>query len=575
MGNLVRVSLLALGLGLVLGCGRPVDPPPVGAPDQPRGGGVYRRAFSDGFMVLDPGLVKDSFSHEVCRQIFEGLVEFDVETRVIPALAERWEISPDRLQYTFHLRPDARFHDTVGEPPRPTRNGGRSVTAADVAFTFNRLLDPTVPGRRGQAFLVIKGAQTYRDRLTAGSATVVLPPPGESLVTGASQGIEGIEVLGSHTVRFTLEKPFAPFISQLALSNAFIVPIEDALATEIPLASEPVGAGPFVWAGRNGETMRLRANERYYQGRPFLDRVEFPVIPDGIDRFKAFMRGELDHVDVPDQEYVNIKHDPKWSKLFQETSRWGTYYLGFNVRQFPFDQLKVRQAINEAVDREAIVKLILNDRARVAKGVLPPGITAFNPNLRGYSYDLAKARELLAEAGFPNGQGLPPITLQFNQDHVHERTSELIQANLRDLGIDCQVRVVDFQEHLRTVESGEAGFFRMGWTCDYPDPDNFLYTLFHSENRGAGGNFSGYANERVDHLLERARFEVDPKDRIPLYQQAEQLIVDDAPWVFVYHYTTHLLAQPYVHGIVMTPMGSPFIRYRTIHLSKPAGPPAP
>jgi peptide/nickel transport system substrate-binding protein/oligopeptide transport system substrate-binding protein len=259
--------------------------------------------------------------------------------------------------------------------------------------------------------------------------------------------------------------------------------------------------------------------------------------------------------------------------LFQEVSRWGIYYLGFNVEKAPFDNVKVRQAINFAIDRDGIVRLILNERARVANGVLPPGIMGYNPQLKGYSFDPAKARALMAEAGYPEGKGFPEITLQFNRDPQHGRTSELVVANLRDIGINCSLREVDFQEHLKTVEDGSSSFFRMGWTVDYPDPDNFLYSLFHSSNIGPGGNFSRYRNPQLDEILERARFEIEPKDRIPLYQRAEQIVVDDAPWVFVYHYTTHVLTQPGVRGVTITPMGSPFILYRKIWLSPPPAKP--
>ncbi|OIP21819.1 hypothetical protein AUK22_11215 [bacterium CG2_30_54_10] len=532
---------------IVAGCGGSPEPvKPVESKD-PVYGGIYRRAFSDSFLTLDPSFVGDSFSHELCRQMFDSLIEFDEEGKVVPSLAKAWSLSEDHLTYTVRLRNDVRFHATTGADNHPTANGGRLMGAEDVEYTFRRLLDPAVPGRKGKIFSVISGAAAYQ--------------------AGKASSIAGIKVTASDTIEFTLEKPFAPFLSLLALSNAFIVPREDAEALKDGYASAPVGTGPFLWGGQREKTIVLKANPNYFRGRPYLDGIEFPVIEDETERFKAFRRGEFMQADVPDPEYKNIKQDPVLSPYFQEVSRWGVNYLGFNVQKPPFDNVKVRQAINYAVDREAIVKLILNDRARVAKGILPPGIPAYNAAVRGYSLDIDKAKALLTEAGYPDGKGFPEITLWFNRESIHSRTAEFILANLRDVGINCNVHETDFKDHLQAVESGEASFFRMGWTVDYPDPDDFLYALFHSKNVGPGGNFTRYSNPQVDEVLEKARFEIDPKRRNTLYQRAEQMILDEAPWVVVFHYTTHVIVQPYVHGLKLTPMGSPFIPYRSIWMS--------
>ncbi|MBF0499599.1 MAG: ABC transporter substrate-binding protein [Candidatus Riflebacteria bacterium] len=546
---LLRTIFLLFAILFSAGCGEAPPVPggngtPAAESKVPVYGGTFRRAFPSPVITLDPRAIGDSFSHEVARQIFDGLVEFDPEARVVPAIAESWKVSSDRLTYTIKLRNDIRFHATFGAEGRPTNNGGRLLTAEDVSYSFHRLLDPKTKMPRGKLFLVIKGSEAY--------------------AAGSAPNISGIQVLASDSIAISLEKPFAPFLSLLALPNAFIVPREDA---ERPnFGTDPVGTGPFISSGKQGDTLILKANQNYFRGRPYLDRLEFPFIKEEKDSFAMFKRGELMETNVPDPEYKNVKSDPLLAPLFQETSRWGTYYLGMNVTKPPFDNVKVRQAINFAIDRETIVKLILNDRARIAKGVLPPGITAFNPALRGYSYDPERAKKLLAEAGYPDGKGFPEITLQFNRDPSHERSSEFILANLRDIGITCILKEVEFPEHFKSVENGEVSFFRMGWTVDYPDPDNFLYTLFHSKNIGREGNFARYSNPKVDELVERARFEIDPKDRIPLYQRAEQMIVDDAPWVFIYHYTTHVLPQANVRGLHITTMGAQFILYRQIWL---------
>lgn len=539
---------LALLLTLVIfagGCfeNNVVNPP--AASDKPAIGGTYRRAFADSFIVLDPALIKDSNSQEVCRQIYDGLLEFDEQARLQPSLAKEWVISDDKLTYTYNLRDDIRFHKVVAG--KPTLNGGRLLDAQDVLYSFNRLLKPQEDSQAA-FFGMIKGSREFS--------------------AGQAKEIAGIRVVGSHTIEFELEKPFAPFVSLLAMCNAFIVPHEDAEGQPGGLAAFPVGTGAFKWVGREGETLVLAANEDYFRGRPWLDRLEFPVIRDEIERFAAFNEGKLSHVDVPDSQYRNVKQDPQRASLLIESSLWGSNYLGLNLQQPPFDNRLVRQAFNYALDRETIVRLVLNGRAQVANGVLPPGIPGHNDELAGYSYDLAKARKLLAEAGYPDGKGFPEIALQFNRDAIHSRTAEFVLANLRDLGINCTVRELEFGEHLSSVEAGSVAFFRMGWTVDYPDPDSFLYTLFHSSNIGSGYNFSHMKNAELDELLDRARFETSMEKRIPIYHQAEKLIVDEAPWVFLHFYSAHLLRQSEVRNIKLGPMGEALMQYRHIWLAQ-------
>ncbi|GAB4270632.1 MAG: ABC transporter substrate-binding protein [Candidatus Rifleibacteriota bacterium] len=537
--------LILVGIFFMLGCGNEAEVKDSAKPGGPSYGGTYRRAFADSYIILDPAIIKDSNSHEVCRQIYDGLVEFDEKAKPAPAIAESWTISEDKLVYTFKLRNDVKFH--AFSNGKPTKNGGRKLVADDVLYTFKRLLKPSEDSQ-GSFFLVIKGAADF--------------------AAGKTSELTGIKVLADDEIQFELEKPFAPFVSLLGMCNAFIVPHEDAEGEGSDLKITPVGTGPFLWAGKEGENLILTTNPEHFRGRPFLDKIEFLVIQDEAARFKAFKEGKLSCVDVPDSEYKNIKQNGKMAGNLLETSRWGTNYLGMNINKHPFDNKLVRQALNCAIDRGAIVKLVLNDRARVAHGVLPPGITGFDPNLVAYPYDVNRARELLARAGYPDGKGFPEIVLQYNKDVIHTRIGEFVLANLNDIGIRCRVEELDFGTHLKKVESGEAAFFRMGWTVDYPDPDSFLYTLFHSSNIGTGYNFTGLKLKELDEILDKARFETESKRRISLYRQAEKLIVEEAPWVFLYFYTTHLLHQPEVKGIKLGPMGQPFINYRDIWIEQ-------
>lgn len=536
------LKVLLVSILLITGCCTYQTQPPVDQDIPSRNyGGTLSRAFSDSFLVLDPAHIKDSNSHEVCRQIYDGLVELDEEGTVIAALAHSWEISADKLAYKFFLRDDIHFHAHSGG--EPTQNKGRKLVATDVLYSFQRILTPHEDSQ-GAFFWQIKGARQFSE--------------------GKIDSIEGIRVGDDHCVEFVLEKPFAPFISQLAMCNAFIVPIEDAAT----LKEKPVGTGPFRWSGRQGDSLILEANTEHFRGRPYLDKIEFLLIPDSLEAYQAFIRNELSLVEVPESEYRNVTRDQHLSSYLIEGALWGINYLGFKVQTPPFDNKLVRQAFNYAVDKESIVQLILNGRVGRASGVLPPGIPGYNPELAGYAYDLEKARQLLASAGYPDGENFPEVVLQHNRDSIHARVAEFVVASLGDLGISCRVKVLEFGEHLGKIERGDASFFRLGWTVDYPDPDSFLYTLFHSSNISNGYNFSGLKIDQVDELLDKARVEIALETRIELYQKVEQIIVDEAPWLFLYFYHNQMLYQPNVKGIKIGPMGPPLLNYRKIWLEK-------
>lgn len=534
------LKVLLVSILLVSGCcSHQTQPPAAQKTPSDNYGGTLRRAFSDSFLVLDPAHIKDSNSHEVCRQIYDGLVELDEEGIVVAALAHNWEISADKLTYKFFLREDIQFHTHAGG--EPTQNKGRKLVAADVLYTFQRILAPHEDSQ-GASFWQIRGAREFSE--------------------GQTDSIEGVRVVNDHCIEFVLEKPFAPFISQLAMCNAFIVPIEDAAT----LRERPVGTGPFLWSGRRGDTLILEANPHHFRGRPYLDKIEFPLIPQNLEAFRAFIRNELSLVEVPESEYRNVTRNPKLNSNLIEGPLWGINYLGFNVQTPPFDNKLVRQAFNYAVDKDSIVELILNGRVGRASGVLPPGISGYNPELTGYAYDLDKARQLLATAGYPDGDGFPEVVLQHNRDSIHARVAEFVVASLSDLGIRCHVKVLEFGEHLGSIERGEASFFRLGWTVDYPDPDSFLYTLFHSSNISNGYNFSGLKIDQVDELLDKARVEIALNNRIELYQKVEMIIVDEAPWLFLYFYHNQMLHQHNLKGIKVGPMGPPLLNYRKIWL---------
>ncbi len=483
-------------------------------------GGTYRAVLGADPPTLDPAQATDTTSSAVIRQLFDGLVDLDERMQVVPALAEHWTVSPDQRVYTFTLRRGVRFHH------------GREVKAADVKFSLER-------AARGKKPWVV-------EKLVGAPA----------VIQGRAREIPGIRVTGEYTVELTLERPFAPFLMLLAYDAAFVVPREEADRLGPEFAQRPVGTGAFRFGSwRHDDRLTLEAFRDHFRGAPYLDRVVYRIINDDHTRFQEYRAGNLEHVDVPTGQFRAVQADPVLSRELHVWPILGTYALRFTMTQPPFkDNRKLRQAFNYAIDKEAIARVILEGTVVPARGVLPPGMPGHNPELPGYPHDKQKARQLLVEAGYPEGRGLPPITLHYNTNPQHRRIAELVQAQLRELGVSIELRNLDWAAYIKLVDDGGTQWHRMGWIADYPDPENFLTVLFHSRNIGPPGNTSRYANPEVDRLFDEAdRLPAGPA-RLAKYREAEKRIVEDAPWVFVYWYTSRLLQKPYVRGLLHSPL---------------------
>ncbi|MCX7829078.1 MAG: ABC transporter substrate-binding protein [Thermanaerothrix sp.] len=527
-----KVSLLVLLAALCLS-----SVPAFGAEKPVYGGTLVYRESADP-PKIDPAFATDTTSDRALNLIFETLVVNDPDgKKILPGLAESWSINKDATVFTFKLRKGVKFHK-VSEG-KPTLNKGREVKAEDVKYSFERLVRLKSP----RAYFVeqIKGYKAFSE--------------------GKAKEWEGIKVIDPYTVQFTLDYPFAPFLSVLAYSAFSVVPKEDAEKWGKDFNFHPVGTGPFVlkeW--KHDQNFVVERNKDYWgkdaQGNrlPYLDRIEFRVVPDDSVAWLEFQKGNIDILpDVPDEYYKEClaKYAPK--KLFQQRPWVGTYYIGMNMSKPPFkDNQKLRQALNYAIDRDAINKLVINGRYLVNKGVLPPGMPGYNPNLKGYKYDPAKAKKLLAEAGYPNGL---EVELQFNNNQRHKSVCEAVQAQLSQIGVNVKLKELDWGVHLDTCDRGETQMFRMGWVVDYMDPDNFLFVNLHSSNFGSKGNYAFYKNPKVDKLLEEARSNPNWDQRMKLYRQAEQMIVDDAPWIFLFAYTTSLVHQDDVKNVKLPAMG--------------------
>ena len=289
------------------------------------------------------------------------------------------------------------------------------------------------------------------------------------------------------------------------------------------------------------------------------------IIPDGTVAWEEFKKGNIDMMrEVPDRLVKDARK--LLGKNLLEGPQPGTYYYGFNMSKPPFKgNKKLRHALNYAVDRKRINDLVLEGLFFPAKGILPPSMPGYNKNLKGYEYNPEKAKQLLKEAGFPNGI---EVTLQINQNIRHKAVGEAIQAQLAELGIKANIKVVDWGVHLDMLDRGESEMYRMGWVVDYLDPDNFLFVNLHSSNFGAKGNYSFYKNPEADKLMEQGRIETNHAKRMAIYQKAEQLIVDDAPWMFLFHYYNNVATQKWINGAKLPAFGDYTVRMDEIWTTK-------
>jgi len=477
---------------------------------------------------LDPAHSTDTTSGTVTALVFDGLVDLDpVSLEVVPAVAKSWDISEDGLTYTFHLRKGVKFHH------------GREVKADDFLYSFERTLHPETASERTWVLEFIKGADEF--------------------LSGEAKRLVGAEVLDDYTLKLTLKHPYPLFLQSLTMDAASVVPKEIAEKWGDDFVDHLVGCGPYKFVRwKRYAVVEIEAFDQYYGGRPKIDRIKFKVIPYTDVALLKYTEGELDILaELPTGRVKEVQR--KYPEEFKVWSILGTYYIAINNQKPPFKgNVKLRRALNYAINKKAICDAIGEGVPMPAKGILPPGIPGYNPNLKGYSYDLARARKLLAEAlaetEFRDAKGLGEIELWYNKDPGHERICTEVQNQLRRLGLKVKLRDYDWGSFLEACKKGEPMLMRSGWIADMPDPENYLYVLLHSEKIGTD-NYARYSNPEFDKLVEKARFTADPHERLALYQQAEEMAVDDAVWIFLYFYRDVMMVKPYVKGFALPVQG--------------------
>jgi oligopeptide transport system substrate-binding protein len=499
-------------------------------------GGTYRRPLADDPSSLDPARIVDTYGVAVANQIFDSLVAFDSHLNVVPALAQSWSASRDGLVWTFHLRKGVQFHN------------GREMSAEDVVYSLSRLLDPAVGSRNSPLLDNVKGAAEFR--------------------VGTSRVLEGIKAIDRYSVEVSLSEPFVPFISILGMAHTSIVPRDEVERLGSDFGMAPVGTGPFRfvrWV--RGQEILLETNKHYFGGQPALDRVRFVIFPGHTqsDMLKAFEQGELEESPLTPDRRKEFLEAATYKVIRKPTLT--IRLLGFNLERPPFQKRETRQAFNYAIDKIRLNQEVQGGRYVVARGILPPGMPGYSPEVQGYDYDPARAKTLLAEAGHPGGKNLTPVTLSTTAKSDDARAEDrIIQYYLAALGVQVDVQLsTDWPTFRSALEQGDVQLFRIVWYADYPDPDNFLYPLFHSAGQR---NYYRYRNPVVDKLLDDARRETDDLRRADLYRQAEQLILQDAPAVMWLHYTYESVFQPYVEGVVVSALGEAYVSLRKVWLKQ-------
>jgi oligopeptide transport system substrate-binding protein len=464
--------------------------------------------------------------------VFSGLVSFDPQLQVAPDLAESWDISPDGTVYTFHLRPNARFHN------------GRPVTAQDVVYSWERAADPKTESNDVLTYLgdIVGIAEMH---------------------AGTADHIAGLKALDERTLQVTIDAPKPYFLMKLTYSVADVV--DKANVESGPeWYRTPNGTGPYRLIRWDRLKLKLyERNEQFYAGAPPI-RYVVEQLYAGVG-IRMYETGEVDFsgVGLYDVDRVRSPDEPLHTDLREGVSMC-TSYISFDVAQPPFDDPKVRQAFALAVDRPRYVDVLLHGQAIPARGLYPPALPGYSRDLEGLDFNPELARQRLAESKYGGADKLPPLvftTSGFGSD-PSGTVSTLIDMWQKNLGVSIQVENIEPNKAQDELHKGHHGqLFSGGWCADYPDPENFADALFHS---GAQQNLGHYSNPDLDKLLEQARVERDVARRMGMYQRAEQLIVDDAAAVFLSHALSFVLVKPHVKGYVLTPIHVPLERYLSI-----------
>jgi ABC-type transport system substrate-binding protein len=478
---------------------------------EPKQGGQMVVTYKDDISTLDPAIGYDWQNWSMIKSLFDGLMDYKPgTTELIPDLAESYTVSDDGLTYIFKLRKGVKFHN------------GRELVASDVKYSIERAVNPKTQSPGQGFFWQIKGF--------------------DEMASGGASELSGITTPDDYTVVFELSQPDATFLQIVAINFSFAVPREEVEKHGLEFGRNPVGSGAYRMTDWTlGQRVVFERNKEYYlAGLPYLDKIIFEVGQEPQVALLRLKRGEVDVLGdpIPSADFLTEKNDPANANLIVKGDLLHTGYITMNVTQAPFDNKLVRQAVNMSISKERIVRII-NGRGSVANQPLPPAMPGYDPNYAGYAFDPGKAKEMLAEAGYPDGFATELYVM--NTD-PNPRIAQAVQQDLAAIGIKAEIKSL---AQSTVIEAGGAGTAPMlwsggmAWIADYPDPSNFYGPILGCGGAAPGGwNWAKYCNEEIDALAAKADSMASPDqaaERIDLWRQIFLKIMDDAPWVPVFN----------------------------------------
>jgi peptide/nickel transport system substrate-binding protein len=471
---------------------------------------------------LDPISTTEGETFKVTVNIFETLINYgEQDTTLQPGLATEWTPSEDGLEYTLKLREGVKFHDgTDFNADAVVKNFERWMNGDADQFPYYTMFG----GFKGDEGHVIKEVVAEDD----------------------------------FTVKFILNRPQAPFLKNLAMSPFGIASPTALEKFGGDFMKNPVGTGPFKFVEwKENDRITLEKNADYWmEGYPKLEKIIFRSIPENSARLNALLAGEIDLMDgVNPSDLTQIEGNPDLQTFERPSMNVG--YLGFTVNRPPFDNKLVRQALNHAIDKEGIIAAFYGGLAEPAKNPLPPALEGYNDDIEPYPYDLEKAKELLTEAGYPDGFEMElwamPVPRPYMPDGM--KVAEVIQSSFAEIGVKAEIKSVDWGTYLEQASKGEFDAYMLGWTGDNGDPDNFIYTLLDKDSIGSN-NYSYYSNDELHDILIEAQTIPDQEQRNELYKKAQEIIHEDSPWAPLVHSTPLLAGKKNLKGLLPHPTGS-------------------